>query len=96
MIVVPNKTSQTVSSTCGPPKRPDELRFFAEPSLLLPGEDPRDYEDLRQMIVEDIQPQNNIEWLWVLDLIELSDGRSSSHESMPRAAGRAQPARRCG
>ena len=24
------------------------------------------------MIVEDIQPQTNIEWLWTLDLVELS------------------------
>jgi len=39
---------------------------------LLPGEDPRDYEVLRQMIVDDIQPQSNVEWLWTLDLVELS------------------------
>ena len=53
-------------------KAPDGLRPFAEPSFLLPGEDLRDYEVLRQVIVDDIQPQTNIEWLWTLDLVELS------------------------
>jgi hypothetical protein len=69
---VPIKNNQTVSATCGPLKAPAEFRSFAEPSFLLPGEDLRDYEVLRQMIVEDIQPQTNIEWLWTLDLVELS------------------------
>jgi hypothetical protein len=69
---VPIKNNQTVSAPCGPLKAPAELRSFAEPSLLLPGEDLRDYEVLRQMIVDDIQPQTNIEWLWTLDLVELS------------------------
>jgi len=69
---VPKKDNQTVCTPCGPSKAPDELRPFAEPSLLLPGENLRDYEVLGQLIVEDIQPQTNIEWLWTLDLIELS------------------------
>ena len=69
---MPKKDNQTVCTPCGPFKAPDELRPFAEPSLLLPGENLRDYEVLRQMIVDDIQPQTNIEWLWTLDLIELS------------------------
>ena len=69
---MPIKNNQTVSAPCGPLKAPAEFRSFAEPSLLLPGEDLRDYEVLRQMIVEDIQPENNIEWLWTLDLVELS------------------------
>ena len=69
---MPNKNNQADSAPCGPLKAPAELRSFAEPSFLLPGEDPRDYEVLRQMIVDDIQPQTNIEWLWTLDLVELS------------------------
>jgi hypothetical protein len=69
---MPIKNNQTVSAPCGPPKATAELRPFAEPSFLLPGEDLRDYEVLRQMIVEDIQPQTNIEWLWTVDLVELS------------------------
>jgi hypothetical protein len=69
---VPIKNNQTVSAPCGPLKAPAEFRSFAEPSFLLPGEDLRDYEVLRQMIVEDIQPQTNIEWLCMLDLVELS------------------------
>ena len=45
---------------------------FSEPFLLLPGEDLRDFEAIRQMMVDEIQPQTNIEWLWTLDLVELS------------------------
>ena len=66
------ETHKSVSTPCGPLKAPAELKPFAEPSLLLPGENLRDYEGLRQMIVDDIQPQTNIEWLWTLDLVELS------------------------
>jgi hypothetical protein len=69
---VPIKNNKTVSEPFGPLNHPAEFRSFAEPSLLLPGEDLRDYEVLRQMIVEDVQPQTNIEWLWTLDLVELS------------------------
>ena len=69
---MPIKNNQTVSAPFGPLKAPTEFQSFAEPSFLLPGEDLRDYEVLRQMIVEDIQPQTNIEWLWTLDLVELS------------------------
>jgi hypothetical protein len=45
---------------------------FSEPSLLLPGENHRDFEAIRQMMVDDIQLETNIEWLWTLDLVELS------------------------
>jgi len=45
---------------------------FSEESLLLPGENFRDFEAIRQMMVDDIQPESNIEWLWTLDLVELS------------------------
>ena len=51
---------------------PAELMPFAEPSFLLPGENLRDFEVIRQMMVGDIQPQTNVEWLWTLDLVELS------------------------
>ena len=50
---------------------PAELTAFSEP-LLLPGESPRDFEVISQMMIEEIQPQTNIEWLWTLDLVELS------------------------
>jgi hypothetical protein len=51
---------------------PTELRAFSEPFLLLPGEDLREFEAIHQMIIDDIQPETNIEWLWTLDLVELS------------------------
>ena len=51
---------------------PNELKVFMEQPSLLPGENRRDYELLRQMMIDDIQPQTNIEWLWTLDLVELS------------------------
>src|SRR3984893_11995666 len=51
---------------------PDELIPFSEPSSLLPGESLHDFEVLQRMMVDDIQPQTNIEWLWTLDLVEMS------------------------
>jgi hypothetical protein len=51
---------------------PSEFHAFLEPSPLLPGEDLKDYEFVRQMIIDDVAPQSNIEWLWTLDLVELS------------------------
>src|SRR5216684_1530066 len=51
---------------------PNEIRAFMEQPSLLLGENQRDYEILRQMIIDDIQPRTNIEWLWTFDLIEQS------------------------
>ncbi len=67
-----SKNSHATSASGGSLTAPAELMPFSEPSFLLPGEDLRDYEAIRQMMVDDIQPQTNIEWLWTLDLIELS------------------------
>jgi hypothetical protein len=39
---------------------------FSEPSFLLPGESLHDFEAIRQMMIDDIQPKTNIEWLWTL------------------------------
>ena len=39
---------------------------------MLPGESRSDFEAIRQMMIDDIQPETNMEWLWTLDLIELS------------------------
>jgi hypothetical protein len=38
----------------------------------MPGESLSDYQAIRDMIVEEIEPQSGIEWLWAADLIELS------------------------
>src|SRR6266478_2552143 len=54
------------------PSIPNELKVFTKQPRLLPGENRRDYELLRQMMIDDIQPTTNIEWLWTFDLIELS------------------------
>lgn len=70
---MPHKNNQTVGAPSGSLKVPDELRPLAEPSLPRSGENPRAYE-VRQMIVDDIQPNTNIEWLCTLDRIELSWG----------------------
>ena len=51
---------------------PAELQAFSEPCSLLPGESRSDFEAIRQMMIDDIQPETNMEWLWTLDLIELS------------------------
>jgi hypothetical protein len=69
---LPNSHRHTVRSPCGQIDAPAELRLFAQPSFLLPGEDAGDFEVIRQMMVDDIRPQTNIEWLWTLDIVELS------------------------
>jgi len=51
---------------------PNELKALLEPSCLLPGENRHDFETIRQMMIDEIQPETNIEWLWLLDLVELS------------------------
>jgi hypothetical protein len=66
------KNSEAARPACGSLTVPAEIIPFSEPSFLLPGENLRDFEAIRQMMVDDIQPQTNIEWLWTLDLVELS------------------------
>jgi hypothetical protein len=51
---------------------PAELIQFTQQPCLLPGESRQDFETMRQMILDDVRPQTNIEWLWVLDLVDLS------------------------
>jgi hypothetical protein len=55
-----------------PCQMPSEFQSFSEQSPLLPGEDPKYYEFVKQMMINDISPQTNVEWLWTLDLVELS------------------------
>lgn len=68
----------TASETTAPATyRPNELRIperlrpFAEPALIA-GESREEYILLRQLLIEDIQPRSNLEWLWLFDLAELS------------------------
>jgi hypothetical protein len=63
---------QAAGASCTSLTVPDELIPFSEPSSLLPGESLHDFKVLQRMMVDDIQPQTNIEWLWTLDLVELS------------------------
>jgi hypothetical protein len=51
---------------------PLELNAFSEPSFLLPGENQQEFDIIRNMMIDEVQPQTNIEWLWTLDLVELS------------------------
>ena len=51
---------------------PAELKSLEEPSCLLPGESRHEFEVIRQMIIEDVGPKTNLEWLWTMDLTELS------------------------
>lgn len=50
---------------------PPRLRPFAEPTLL-PGENRHDYEVIRQLLIDDILPRTNLDWLLTFDLVELS------------------------
>ena len=54
------------------PTIPVELRALSEPSFLLPGEKRQEFEMIQKMIIEEVRPESNVEWLWTLDLIELS------------------------
>jgi hypothetical protein len=51
---------------------PAQLRSLLKPPRLLPGESQSDYETIRQMVIDEVAPQTPIEWLWTIDLIELS------------------------
>jgi hypothetical protein len=51
---------------------PTQLKAFADISCLLPGEKQADFETIQQMMIDDIQPENNLEWLWLFDLAELT------------------------
>lgn len=55
-----------------PPGVPGELVQFTQQPCLLPGESRQDFETVRQMILKDVRPETNIEWLWALDLVDLS------------------------
>jgi hypothetical protein len=70
--VLTHTNGQAAGACCTSLTVPDELIPFSEPSSLLPGESLHDFEVLQRMTVDDIQPQTNIEWLWTLDLVELS------------------------
>ena len=67
-----HRNSRPARASCGSLTVPTELIPSSGPFLLLPGEDLREFEAIRQMMVDDIQPETNIEWLWTLDLVELS------------------------
>jgi hypothetical protein len=54
------------------PAMPVELKSIWNSCSLLPGEDRVEFETIRQMLVDEVRPETNIEWLWLLDLIELS------------------------
>jgi hypothetical protein len=51
---------------------PAELEELTHEPCLMHGESRREFETIRWMIIDDICPKTNIEWLWTLDLVELS------------------------
>jgi hypothetical protein len=53
---VPNK-GRTLQAYQVPSQMPSELNAFLEPSPVLPDEDLKDYEFIKQMMIEDISPQ---------------------------------------
>lgn len=50
---------------------PIQFRSLLKPRLL-PGESHADYDALCQMMIDEVAPETSIEWLWTIDLIELS------------------------
>jgi hypothetical protein len=51
---------------------PAVFQRLLQPASLLKGESTNDYEQLRDCIIEEIEPQSGIEWLWTADLVDLS------------------------
>jgi hypothetical protein len=51
---------------------PAKLKRFSNPAVLLPGERLHDFEIIREMMIDEIRPATGIEWLWTLDLVEMS------------------------
>jgi len=51
---------------------PAPIRSLLKPPRLLPGESANDYYTIRQMTIDEVAPQTSIEWLWTIDLVELS------------------------
>jgi hypothetical protein len=71
-VALTHMNGQAARASCRSLTVPAELISISEPCSLLPGESRRDFEVIQKLIVDDIQPQTNIEWLWTLDLVELS------------------------
>jgi hypothetical protein len=67
-----SNNGRTLQAYQVPSQMPSELNAFLEPSPVLPDEDLKDYEFIKQMMIDDVSPQTNMEWLWTLDLVELS------------------------
>jgi hypothetical protein len=55
-----------------PSSIPTQFIPFLDRPRLLPGESAAEYDVVQRTIIEDIQPQTGMEWLWTIDLIELS------------------------
>jgi hypothetical protein len=51
---------------------PSLFQRLLQPMALLPGESASDYEQLRDSLIEEVEPQSGIEWLWTADLVDLS------------------------
>ena len=51
---------------------PAFLQSVLKSPRFLPGENSADYDVICQLMIEEVSPQSNIEWLWTIDLIELS------------------------
>ncbi len=51
---------------------PAQFSSLLRTPRLLPGESQSDYVTVRQMMIDEVVPQTSIEWLWTIDLIELS------------------------
>ena len=54
------------------PALPAEFAALAPPPLLLPGEHLEHYHALRQAIFADLAPRSAVEWLFAIDVAELS------------------------
>jgi hypothetical protein len=62
----------TILQNSPAPTVPAIFQAIVRPAPLLPGENLHDFESIRAIIIDDVKPQSGLEWLWTIDLIDIS------------------------
>jgi hypothetical protein len=62
----------TILQNSPAPTMPAIFQAIVRPAPLQPGENLHDFESIRAIIIDDVKPQSGLEWLWTIDLIDIS------------------------